>query len=132
MLRFKYSFLEKQYTIFFFSVLKAFLNSKNGKSRLVGEEMLQKLTSVLDWWKTQLVFHIYSSSVLLTYDAELLINCDDSTSTKNLSKICTTQSVRVLLIDFAHVVPANNVLDYNYLNGLENFVHIFKTVLNDL
>lgn len=94
--------------------------------------MLQKLISVLDWWKTQLVFHIYSSSVLLTYDAELLINCDDSTSTKNLSKICTTQSVRVLLIDFAHVVPANNVLDYNYLNGLENFVHIFKTVLNDL
>lgn len=94
--------------------------------------MLQKLISVLDWWKTQLVFHIYSSSVLLTYDAEWLRNCDESISTKDQSKLSKTQSISVLLIDFAHVVPANNVLDYNYLNGLENFVRIFKTVLNDL
>lgn len=91
--------------------------------------MLRQLTTILDWWKTQLVFHMYSSSLLLTYDAELLRNIDDP---KNLSKMNISQSVRILLIDFAHVVPANNVLDYNYLDGLQSFFNIFKSVLNDL
>ncbi|XP_054267634.1 inositol polyphosphate multikinase-like isoform X2 [Macrosteles quadrilineatus] len=97
-------------------VFKKFLNSGTERGRVVAEEMLRQVTTILDWWRVQRTFHMYSSSVLLTYDAE-----------PNL-----TPSVRVVLIDFAHVLPANGSPDLNYLTGLESFVHIFTSVLNEL
>lgn len=86
--------------------------------------MLHQLLNILGWWQTQRVYHMYSSSLLLTYDAVTLDPCNNASDIKTC--------VRVLLIDFAHVLPANGTLDLNYLNGLDNFVEIFKSLINEL
>ncbi|XP_046673185.1 inositol polyphosphate multikinase alpha isoform X1 [Homalodisca vitripennis] len=104
-------------------VLTKFLNSASEQSKSVGEEMLEQLNRILSWWQYQRIYHIYSSSLLLTYDAEIL---------RTPSDLPLCSSVRVILIDFAHVFPANNTLDLNYLNGLDSFVQIFSSVVNKL
>ena len=45
-------------------------------------------------------------------------------NSKNLSK-----SIRVRLIDFAHVFPANGERDDNFLFGLENILRLFENSL---
>lgn len=89
-------------------------------SKIVAEEILFQLVKVQDWWRSQRVYHMYSSSILLTYDAQAL---DPNFQYSHLNRC-----VRVLLIDFAHVVPANGILDLNYLYGLDNFIETFKVV----
>lgn len=127
------SFTSKAYSsqplnFLFVLVLKTFLNWGHPKSKVIHEEMLQQLIKILEWWRHQRTFHIYSSSVLLTYDAEFLYNKEEFASS-NQSKSQPISNSRVYLIDFAHVVPAKNTIDYNYLSGLECFVDIFSSLI---
>ncbi len=38
--------------------------------------------------------------------------------------------VRIVMADFAHVFPANNKLDQNYLDGLENLIKYLKVLID--
>ncbi|KAF0759697.1 inositol polyphosphate multikinase alpha-like [Aphis craccivora] len=102
------------------SVFKTFLNLNSGYLGL--EKLVQSFTTQLDhirrYFQTQKHYHFYSSSVLLAYDAETLKN------DKN-----TYPLIRVSLIDFAHVTPADGNIDLNYLQGITNLWTLFRTQL---
>jgi len=68
---------------------------------------------IQEWFSKQTTYHFYSSSVILVYDAELNDN----------------NSVRIKIADFAHVFPAENRIDENYLYGLNNLVEHLKVLL---
>lgn len=102
------------------SVFETFLNLNSGY--LGVEKLVQSFTAQLDhirrYFQTQKHYHFYSSSVLLAYDAETLTN------DKN-----TYPLLRVSLIDFAHVTPADGKIDLNYLQGITNLWTLFRTQL---
>ncbi|XP_025421410.1 inositol polyphosphate multikinase alpha-like [Sipha flava] len=102
------------------SVFKTFLNFNSEYLGL--EKLVQSFTAQLDhirrYFQTQKHYHFYSSSVLLAYDAETLTNNED-----------TYPLLRVSLIDFAHVTPANGQIDLNYLQGITNLWTLFRTQL---
>lgn len=102
------------------SVFKTFLNFNSGYIGLV--KLVQNFTDQLDhirqFFQTQKDYHFYSSSVLLAYDAETLTNDKD-----------TYPLIRISLIDFAHVTPANDQIDLNYLQGITNLWTLFQTQL---
>lgn len=108
------------YIKFNISVFKTFLNLNSGYLGL--EKLVQSFTTQLDhirrYFQTQKHYHFYSSSVLLAYDAETLKN------DKN-----TYPLIRVSLIDFAHVTPADGNIDLNYLQGITNLWTLFRTQL---
>ena len=67
-----------------------------------------------EWFNKQTTYHFYSSSVIVVYDAELQ----------------DTSSIRIKIADFAHVFPAENKRDDNYLYGLNNLVQHLEILLN--
>lgn len=101
-------------------MFETFLNLNSGY--LGVEKLVQGFTAQLDhirrYFQTQKHYHFYSSSVLLAYDAETLSN------DKN-----TYPLLRVSLIDFAHVTPADGKIDLNYLQGITNLWTLFRTQL---
>lgn len=101
-------------------MFKTFLNFNSGY--LGQEKLVRSFTAQLDhirrYFLTQKHYHFYSSSVLLAYDAETLTNTDDD-----------YPLIRVSLIDFAHVTPANGQVDRNYLQGITNLWTLFRTQL---
>ncbi|KAL5241414.1 hypothetical protein ACI65C_008824 [Semiaphis heraclei] len=102
------------------SVFETFLNLNSGFLGL--EKLVQNFTTQLDhirrYFQTQKHYHFYSSSVLLAYDAETLTNDEN-----------TYPLLRVSLIDFAHVTPADGKIDLNYLQGITNLWTLFRTQL---
>lgn len=101
-------------------MFKTFLNFNSGY--LGSERLVHSFTAKLDhirrYFQTQKHYHFYSSSVLLAYDAETLTNNED-----------TYPLLRVSLIDFAHVTPADGQIDINYLQGITNLWTLFRTQL---
>lgn len=101
-------------------MFKTFLNFNSGYLGL--EKLVQSFTAQLDvirrYFQTQNHYHFYSSSVLLVYDAATLSNDGDS-----------YPLIRISLIDFAHVTPANGQVDLNYLQGITNLWTLFRTQL---
>lgn len=101
-------------------MFKTFLNFNSGYLGL--EKLVHSFTVELDhirrYFLTQKHYHFYSSSVLLAYDAETITNDKDA-----------FPLLRVSLIDFAHVTPANGQLDLNYLQGITNLCKLFRTQL---
>lgn len=88
------------------------------------KDTIKKFESIQAWFDKQSTYHFYSSSVIVVYNAD---GKDDS--------------VRIKLADFAHVFPANDKRDDNYLYGLNNLVehlnllihpgYVFKDVRNN-
>lgn len=101
-------------------MFKTFLNFNSGYQGI--DNLVQSFTVQLDhirrYFLTQKHYHFYSSSVLLAYDAETLKNDKD-----------TDPLLRVSLIDFAHVTPADDQVDLNYLQGITNLCTLFRTQL---
>lgn len=101
-------------------MFKTFLNFNSGYQG--SDKLVHSFTAKLDhirrYFQTQKHYHFYSSSVLLAYDAETLTNNED-----------TYPLVRVSLIDFAHVTPADGQIDINYLQGITNLWTLFRTQL---
>ncbi len=77
-------------------------------------QTIREFKVIQEWFKKQTTYHFYSSSVIVVYDAEL--------NDKN--------SVRIKIADFAHVFPAENRIDENYLYGLNNLVEHLKILLD--
>uniref|UniRef100_A0AAG5DWF3 Kinase n=1 Tax=Anopheles atroparvus TaxID=41427 RepID=A0AAG5DWF3_ANOAO len=120
-----------------------FLNAnKNGKlQRKLIDHFLRELALIENWARTQTAFRLYSSSVLLIYDAARLDSADQERQdvlgfNSDHTETTDTRSgwVKAKIIDFAHAFPADEApgtVDYNYLQGIESLVGIFRQFLAD-
>uniref|UniRef100_A0A4Y0BDU1 Kinase n=1 Tax=Anopheles funestus TaxID=62324 RepID=A0A4Y0BDU1_ANOFN len=103
-------------------------------SRKLLEHFLHDLHLIRDWAHQQTTYRLYSSSVLLVYDAAQL---DESKQSKQQRESLTnshgTPSVRARMIDFAHAFPTEtpdeDTVDENYLQGVDSLVDIFEQFL---
>jgi 1D-myo-inositol-tetrakisphosphate 5-kinase/inositol-polyphosphate multikinase len=116
-------------------------------------ETIKKFEEIKSVFDRQKTYHFYSSSLIVTYDAYLEdnknanlnnnnncseqncnINDDDianngncdSAVNLNSSPSSFAQSVRIVMADFAHVFPAKETLDKNYLFGLNSLIEHLK------
>lgn len=115
--------------------MKIFLNAEIKGSSHIVNQILQQLYEIRDWWRTQRLLHIYSSSILVSYDAQYLSQShitDNYNLRINDKCLMKSSYVRVALIDFAHCVPANYEIDSNYIAGIENVVKMFENILAEL
>lgn len=119
-----------------------FLNaSEDGKlqHKLI-DAFLQELILIKSWARTQTSFRLYSSSVLLLYDASRL----ESNGLQNQHIIGLNSNhkedaldmqsnwVKARIIDFAHAFPTedgNDSVDDNYLQGIESLEGFFRQFL---
>lgn len=99
-------------------------------------ETIKKFEEIKQWFLKQKSYHFYSSSLIVIYDGLLQdslnelqsndLNTSSNTtadqSFNNLNNNNSLNLVRVIMADFAHVFPANNQLDMNYLYGLERLI----------
>ncbi|XP_053658653.1 inositol polyphosphate multikinase-like [Anopheles marshallii] len=105
-------------------------------SRMLLEQFLHDLRLIRDWAHKQTMYRLYSSSVLLVYDAARLDEPDRSTEQQRESLTnsnSTRNSVRARMIDFAHAFPTESseadTVDENYLQGVDSLVDIFEQFL---
>uniref|UniRef100_A0A182MAS9 Kinase n=1 Tax=Anopheles culicifacies TaxID=139723 RepID=A0A182MAS9_9DIPT len=97
-------------------------------SRTLLEEFLHDLHRIRDWARKQTMFRLYSSSVLLVYDAARLDELPKRSElqSESLTNAHGTPSVRARMIDFAHAFPTESseadTVDENYLQGVESLL----------
>ncbi|XP_017407748.2 inositol polyphosphate multikinase beta-like [Vigna angularis] len=77
--------------------------------------VLERLVELKAWFEVQTLYHFYSCSVLVVYEKE-------KGNAKPLVK----------LVDFAHVVSGNGVIDHNFLGGLCSFINFIRNILQAL
>lgn len=77
--------------------------------------ILVQLLELKAWFETQTLYHFNSCSILMVYenDAQAL-------------------RAQVKLVDFAHVLEGNGVIDHNFLGGLCSFIKFIKDILQSL
>lgn len=139
-----------------YQALKIFLNADIRLFRPLITKILNKLYDIQNWAHEQRQFHIYSSSVLISYDAKRLkellglktippLTAVTGCLSPNdvgveLEEMISTDGacdrlddwVQVKMIDFAHIFPAENgEADLNYIYGIDHLVSIFETLLTD-
>lgn len=137
-----------------YEAFKIFLNADTRLFRPLIAKILAKLYEVQSWAHDQRQFHVYSSSILIVYDAKRLkellglktippINatgCLNPADSVGLEEMISTDGcgydlddwVQVKMIDFAHVFPAKDgEPDLNYIHGIDHLVAIFETLLQD-
>jgi len=85
-------------------------------------ELLEEIQGL---FQHQTKFHIYGSSLLFVYDHAAF-----ETYSKTGDRQSLRSSVRLKLIDFAHVFPAEGKLDENYIFGLDNLTKLFSAFAN--
>ncbi|XP_014292428.1 inositol polyphosphate multikinase isoform X1 [Halyomorpha halys] len=107
---------------------KQFFNYSCGFSSVILKHIMKQMTDLLGWWNSQNVIHIYSSSILLVYDAEKLNNMLLG-ALKEEELAADDSWVKIRMIDFAHVVPADCLKDDNYISGLSNLIAILKSIM---
>lgn len=78
--------------------------------------ILAQLLELKSWFEEQTIYHFYSCSVLMVYDKESLVKG-------------TEPGPAIKLVDFAHVVGGNGVLDHNFLGGLCSLIKFISDVL---
>ncbi|KAK9507113.1 hypothetical protein O3M35_008925 [Rhynocoris fuscipes] len=101
--------------------LNEFLNYNSGYSIFLIQHFLSYLFKLMSWWEKQTLYHIYASSLLFIYDASMLKNI----KCQEIKENCLSW-IKLYCIDFAHVVPANNTLDFNYISGLRKLIDLLK------
>jgi 1D-myo-inositol-tetrakisphosphate 5-kinase/inositol-polyphosphate multikinase len=84
-----------------------------------GEDgVLAQLRELKAWFEVQTLFHFYSASILLSYDANAVTAAG-----------CGGGGVRVKLVDFAHVVESEGVIDHNFLGGLCSLIKFIDDIV---
>ncbi|XP_040376790.1 inositol polyphosphate multikinase IPK2 [Oryza brachyantha] len=78
--------------------------------------VLAQLRELKAWFEEQTLFHFYSASILLGYDA-------------NAASSGGGGGVRVKLVDFAHVDEGEGVIDHNFLGGLCSFIKFIDGIV---
>ena len=104
-------------------------------------ETIKKFEEIKSLFERQKTYHFYSSSLIVIYEAYLEDNLMAVQSNNNnnshmeqngnnkLSHFSFENSVRIVMADFAHVFPAKDTLDKNYLYGLNSLIDHLKTLL---
>ncbi|RZF40741.1 hypothetical protein LSTR_LSTR017447, partial [Laodelphax striatellus] len=112
-----------------YEALKLFFNHESGASKYILPLVIKHLKTVSDWFKKQRIFHIYSSSILIAYDAAVLqqLNVPDFESHAD-NQLGQKPWYCVTLIDFAHIVPANGELDFNYITGIDSLINVLGNI----
>lgn len=120
---------------------RLFLNADTKLYRPLISKILNNLQRIQNWALTQRKFCLYSSSVLLAYDAKRLkeficrhdeflkqLTCDEMVSVQSTED--ATDWIQVKMIDFAHQFPNDDEMpDTNYIHGIEHLVKIFENLL---
>ncbi|KAL2533957.1 Inositol polyphosphate multikinase beta [Abeliophyllum distichum] len=78
--------------------------------------ILAQLLELKAWFEDQTVYHFCSSSVLIMYEKELVSNGKNSRA-------------EIKLVDFAHAVGGNGVIDHNFLGGLCSLIKLISEIL---
>ncbi|XP_068643044.1 inositol polyphosphate multikinase beta-like [Aristolochia californica] len=77
--------------------------------------ILAQLLELKAWFEDQTIFHFYSSSVLMVFEKGEVE--------------ATRGGAQVKLVDFAHVVEGNGVIDHNFLGGLCSLIKLVSDIL---
>ncbi|KAG1370255.1 inositol polyphosphate multikinase beta [Cocos nucifera] len=93
----------------------AFASAVYGRS----DGVLAQLLELKAWFEDQTLFHFYAASVLVMYERE------------EVEGRRAGGGVRVKLVDFAHVMEANGVIDHNFLGGLCSLIKFISEILTD-
>jgi inositol-polyphosphate multikinase len=91
-------------------------HTQNPKRHVI-EETIKYFEDILDWFNKQKIYHFYSSSLIVAYDA----NTVDVGDLK----------IKVKMADFAHVFPAKDTLDENYIFGIKKLIKLLRLLLSD-
>ncbi|XP_020591379.1 inositol polyphosphate multikinase beta-like [Phalaenopsis equestris] len=83
------------------------------------EGVLAQLRELKAWFEDQTLFQFYSASILVAYDG------GGSEDDRGPGR------ARVRLVDFAHVLEGNGVIDHNFLGGLCSLIKFISDILND-
>nr|AFB75401.1 IPK2 protein [Vitis vinifera] len=78
--------------------------------------ILAQLLELKAWFEDQTIFHFFSCSILIMYDKEAIL--------KGMSS-----GAEIKLIDFAHVVEGEGVIDHNFLGGLCSLIKMISEIL---
>ncbi|XP_074286346.1 inositol polyphosphate multikinase beta-like [Silene latifolia] len=78
--------------------------------------ILAQLMELKSWFEDQTTYHFYSCSILIAYDKE---------STMKGASL----GPAFKLIDFAHVIDGNGVIDHNFLGGLCSLIKFISEIL---
>ena len=92
-------------------------------------ETIKKFEEIKCLFERQKTYHFYSSSLIVTYEAYLEDNLIAQTNITISNTKSFENSVRIVMADFAHVFPAKDTLDKNYLYGLNSLIDHLKTLL---
>ncbi|KAL5546679.1 hypothetical protein UlMin_006366 [Ulmus minor] len=82
-----------------------------------GSGILALLLELKKWFEEQTFFHFYSCSVLMVYEKESLLEGKSP---------CPA----VKLVDFAHVVDGEGVIDHNFLGGLCSLIKFISDIVS--
>lgn len=116
--------------------LDRFLSGAGSPERkeLVKNKIVTKLEKILEWFLSQDQFRFYASSILVLYEGLCphdIGSQASSDSDEELRNEVGGPLVDLRMIDFAHVFQAEpGRLDSNYIYGLENLIHAFKSLGN--
>lgn len=108
-------------------VLRRYVSSVSGKgvdcalAAVYGGEggVLSQLRELKAWFEEQTLFHFYSASILLGYDANAVLATGAG------------GGVRVKLVDFAHVAEGDGVIDHNFLGGLCSLIKFISEIVSE-
>ncbi|XP_057520928.1 inositol polyphosphate multikinase beta-like [Amaranthus tricolor] len=78
--------------------------------------ILAQLQDLKSWFEDQTKYHFHSTSILMVYDKE-------SVEKSRVS------GPSVKLVDFAHVVEGNGIIDHNFLGGLCSLIKFISDIL---
>ncbi|VVB17622.1 unnamed protein product [Arabis nemorensis] len=83
--------------------------------------ILAQLLELKAWFETQTIFHFNSCSILMVYENDSFLMKGGATE--------QAPRAQVKLVDFAHVLDGNGVIDHNFLGGLCSFIKFVKDIL---
>ncbi|XP_016985672.1 inositol polyphosphate multikinase [Drosophila rhopaloa] len=122
----------KQTMVLFFNASDS--KTKRARTELLLKEVLRQLQEILSWFNSQRLLHFYASSLLICYDYSRMdqsSKCQSLLNGHHIKEDHPTNWVRVKMIDFAHVYPAEEALpDENYMFGLKSLIDVVQSILH--
>ncbi|KAH8333583.1 hypothetical protein KR059_000994, partial [Drosophila kikkawai] len=128
----------KETMALFFNASTSHSKARRAGKELLLQEVLRQLQDILNWFHSQRLYHFYASSLLICYDYsrlkdQPLLNGHHPHHGEQEDNAPTSPStwVRVRMIDFAHVYPAEQALpDENYMFGLRSLIEVVQALLH--
>lgn len=120
----------------FFNASSSDFRSVRPQTEVLLKEVLRQLEQILTWFRGQRLLHFYASSLLICYDYSRLGGSGKSSHLLNghhFKEDKPSDWVKVRMIDFAHVYPADQALpDENYTFGLNSLIAVVHAILHQI